>query len=159
MRKRAMRILKTLNILFGVLALLYSAQLIRMHWNRWPGSATRIDWSIFFLLLAISVYMVVHLAYCGIRLIKEVESALMPCFLLFAAESLGVLASIWASWMMLPRSMDKVIFGLWSIALSPIDVQVFSGYSLLGVVATLTLLLVRRSAISKSFARGESETE
>jgi hypothetical protein len=117
-----------------------------MHWKRWPNLATGSDWLIFALLLAISVYLVVHLAYCGICLIRKDESALLPCLLLFAAETLGVLLSIWILWTMLPPSMGKVIFGLWEVALSPIDVEALPGFSTLGFVVTLTLLLTRGDA-------------
>lgn len=158
MRKWAMRIVGALNVLFAILALSYLEEMLRMHWNKWPSSATSSDWVIFAFLLAISVYLVVHPAYLGIRLIKKHESALLPCILLFAAETLGVFSSVVVLWLMLPRSMSKVIFGLWSVALSPIDVEVFSGYSLIGFVATLTLLLSRKGVL-KTLSEDVAPTE
>jgi hypothetical protein len=137
-----------LNLLFAALALLYLAGMLWIHWNRWPNSATRSDWVVFGLLLAISVYVVVHLAYYGKNLIKKDESALLPCLLLFGTETLGVLVSVWVLWLMLPSSMGDITFGLWSVALSPIDFEVLSGYSALGFVVTLGLLLTRRGALN-----------
>lgn len=148
-RRWTMPVIGILNILFGIVASWYFAAMIQIHWNKWPGSATRNDWGIFFLLAVVSMYLVVHLAYCGIRLIKGDETALLPCFLLFAAETFGVFVSVWVLWMMLPQSMNKVIFGLWSVALSPIDIEVLYGYSPLGFVVTLTLLLSRRNLLTK----------
>lgn len=141
-----MRVVGALNGLFAVFALVYTAGILWMHWNRWPSSATRFDWVVFALLLGISVYIVVHLAYYGIKLIKNDESAVLPCLILFAVETLGVLLSVWVLWLMLPPSMNKIIFGLWEVALSPLDVEVLWGYSVLGFIVTLILLVSRRSA-------------
>jgi hypothetical protein len=146
-----MRIVGALNVLFAALALSYLEEMLRMHWNKWPSSATTRDWVVFAFLLTISVYLVVHLAYLGVRLIEKHESALLLCTLLFATETLGAVLSVWAWWGMHPASMNKVIFGLWWIALSPIDVEVFSGYSILGLVATLSLLFSRKGVL-KTFA-------
>jgi hypothetical protein len=142
-----MRIIGGLNILFAALALWYLEEMIRMKWNRWPTSATGGDWLVFAVLLATSVYLVVHLAYYGIKLLKKNEAALLPCILLFAAESLGVYLSVLILWNILPQSMHKIIFGLWWVALSPIHFEGFSGYSVVGFVVTLTLLLSRRNRL------------
>jgi hypothetical protein len=142
-----MRIIGALNVLFAALALLYLAGMLRMHWGKWPTSATSSDWVVFAVLLTISVYLAVHLAYLGIRLIKNHESALLLCIVLFAAETLGVVLSVVVLWGNLPRSMAKITFGLWEIALPPIDVEVLSGYSVLGLAATLTLLLSRKGVL------------
>jgi hypothetical protein len=158
MRTWTLRIIGALNILFTVLALLYLAGMLQMHWNRWPSSATSSDWVIFVFLLAISVYIVVHLAYCGIDLIKLDESALLPCLLLFASETLGVWLSVWVLWLMLPPSMGKIIFGLWEVAISPVHVEVLSGYSTVGFVVSLTLLLTRRGA-PKGVSEGKALKE
>jgi hypothetical protein len=144
-----MRIIGALNIVFGVLSFWFFAGMIQMHWGKWPSSATGNDWAIFFLIAAISTYLVAHLGYCGIRLIKLDESALLPCILLFALEMLGFLLSTWILWLILPRSMNKVIFGLWEIALSPIAIEVAYGYSFLGFLITVALLLSRRSVRTK----------
>jgi hypothetical protein len=147
MRTWTMRIVGGLNVLFAALALWYLEEMIRMKWNRWPSSATGTDWVVFAVLLAISVYLVVHLAFYGIRLMKKNEAALLPCILLFAVESVGVYLSVVILWLVLPQSMNKIIFGLWWVALSPIHVEGLSGYSVLGFVVTLTLLLSRRNRL------------
>lgn len=148
MRTWTMRIVGGLNVLFAALALWYLEEMIRMKWNRWPSSATGTDWVVFAVLLAISVYLVVHLAFYGIRLMKKNEAALLPCILLFAVESVGVYLSVVILWLVLPQSMNKIIFGLWWVALSPIHVEGLSGYSVLGFVVTLTLLLTRRKTLT-----------
>lgn len=144
MRIWTMRIVGVLNVLFAALSLTYLAGMLNIHWNRWPASATARDWAIFALLLTLSVYLVVHVAFYGIRLLKHNESAVLPCLLLYAAQTLGAMAGYWVIWLVLPQSMMNISFGLWSVALTPLDVQVLSGFTIFGVLATLFLLFTRK---------------
>jgi len=146
MRTWTMRILGVLNLLFGVGGLCYFAESLFVHWNKWPPSATKCEWAIFAILLVISTYFVVHLGYCGLRLIRSDESAILPSCILFAAGNIGELLSVQVFWLIVPLSMSKIVFGLWEVALSAFDVQVLSGYALFGFVVTLTLLISRRGA-------------
>jgi hypothetical protein len=146
MRTWALRIIGLLSILFAIVVLLFELVVLWPWWGRLPGStsATRTDWVVFALLLAISIYLVVHPARYGIRLIKQDESALLPCAVLFAAQILAYLLTTWIGFS-LPRSMNGIVFGLWEFAILPIQYAVLFGPSVLGLIVTLTLFLSRRA--------------
>lgn len=149
MRTWAMRIVGLLNILFAIFGLLIEVTTLWFGWGRWPGSATPVDWAIFALLLAISVYLVVHPAIYGIGLVKKDESALLPCAVLFAAQMLTFLG-VWILFFALGRSMPEIVSGLWCFAILSIQYSVLYGYSTLGLIVTITLLLLRRVAAKGS---------
>jgi hypothetical protein len=146
-----MRIVGLLSIAFAIFALLFELTVLWQGWGRLPGSssATQMDWVIFALLLAISVYLVVHPARYGISLIKKDESALLPCAVLFAVQILAFLLCVWIG-LSLPRSKDGIVYGLWVFAILPIQFSVLFGPSALGLVVTLTLLLSRGAAIKEA---------
>ena len=143
MRKWAMRILGILNLLGIAGSFWYLGGMLQMHWHRWPESANSVDWAIFWLLLAFNLYLSGHLAYCSIRMIRKDETAILPAFLLQAAQILFMIADVVVFWLILPHSMSKITFGLWSVALSGIDMQVYSGIAPIGLVALLILMLSR----------------
>lgn len=93
MRAWTMRIIGLSNILFAAFALLFEAVAL-LNGGKFPTKVppTAMDWVIFTLLLAVSNYLVVHPALYGIRLIRKDESALLPCALLFAAQTLLIYA-------------------------------------------------------------------
>jgi hypothetical protein len=146
-----MRIIGLLNILFAIFAMLIELTVLWPGWSRLPGSssATQMDWVIFALLLAVSIYLVVHPARYGIRLIKKDESALLPCAVLFAIQTLVLLLCVWIG-LSLPRSMGGIVYGLWVFAILPIQYSVLFGPSALGLVVTLALLLSRRAALKNT---------
>ena len=143
MRVWTMRILGVLNLLGIAGGLSYLAGMIWMHWRRWPTTASEVDWAVFWLLLALNLYLAGHLAYCSIRLIRRDESALLPAFLLQGAQIFSIAADVEIFWLILPRSMSKIIFGLWEVALSGMDLQVFTGIAPVGFVVLLILMLSR----------------
>ena len=147
MKTWAMRILGLLNILFAVFALFFEAVALFFSRGRFPTKVTPtlMDWVIFALLLAVSNYLVVHPALYGIKLIKKIESALLPCAVLFAVQTLVFVIGVYT--LLYWRSMLEIVTGLWVFAVLPIEFSVAFGYSTLGLIVTITLLtLSRRTA-------------
>jgi hypothetical protein len=147
MRTWTMRILGAFNLAFGAVSLSYLAGMLSMHWHKWPASAARSDWVLFVILLSLNIYLTIHLGYCGIRLIRRDDNALVPACALFAAQILCCLLNFVIVWLILPLSMGSITFGFWDVALSGLDLQVLSGYAPVGFVVTLILLASRRKAI------------
>jgi hypothetical protein len=145
MRAWALRIIGLLNILFAIFALLFEGVAL-LSGGKFPTKVTptSMDWIIFALLLAISNYLVVHPALYGIRLIRKDESALLPCALLFAAQTLVFTLGVYI--MLYWRSMLEIVTGLWVFAVLPIQFSVAFGYSTIGLVVTITLLTLSRRA-------------
>lgn len=148
MRAWIMRIIGLSNILFAIFALSFEAVAL-LTGGKFPTKVTptTMDWVIFTLLLAVSNYLVVHPALYGVRLIKKDESALLPCALLFAVQTLvfALFVYILIYW----RSKLEIESGLWMFALLPIQFSVSFGYSIIGLVATITLLALSRRAARK----------
>jgi hypothetical protein len=145
MRAWALRIIGLLNILFAIFALLFEGVAL-LSGGKFPTKVTPtpMDWIIFALLLAVSNYLVVHPALYGIRLIRKDESALLPCALLFAAQTLVFTLGVYI--MLYWRSMLEIVTGLWVFAVLPIQFSVAFGYSTIGLVVTITLLTLSRRA-------------
>lgn len=146
MRIWTIRILGALNLLGIAGGACYLVGMLRMHWHRWPASASGSAWAIFWMLLTFNLYLACHLAFCSVRMIRADESALLPAVLLQGAQISSELANVIIFWLILPHSMSKIVFGLWDIALSGIDVQVYTGIAPLGVVVLLILMLSRYRA-------------
>jgi hypothetical protein len=123
MRAWALRIIGLLNILFAIFALLFEGVAL-LSGGKFPTKVTPtpMDWIIFALLLAVSNYLVVHPALYGIRLIRKDESALLPCALLFAAQTLVFTLGVYI--MLYWRSMLEIVTGLWVFAVLPIQFSV-----------------------------------
>jgi hypothetical protein len=145
-----MRILGLLNILFAVFALFFEAAALWLSRARFPTKVTPtpMDWVIFALLLAVSNYLVVHPALYGVKLIRKTESAILPCALLFAAQTLVFVIGVYT--LLYWRSMLDIVTGLWLFALLPIEFSVGYGYSTLGLVVTITLLILSRRTTSNA---------
>ena len=146
MKAWTMRILGALNILFGVADLYYFTWMVSIHWNKWPASASVGDWEIFWALLVLSLTLIGYQVHCGIELIKKKESSLLPTCILFAAQSVLFFLSVWVLWILLPLSMSNIIFGLWEVALSPLDPHLLVGYPSMAAIVTLILLILRRKS-------------
>lgn len=82
----ALRILGSLNIIASVLSLSYFAWLIEIHLGHWPGDPNRREWIVFLGISAVSVSLVVYLAYLGVRLIQRDLNALGLASLVFVLE-------------------------------------------------------------------------
>jgi hypothetical protein len=144
MQTWAMRILGALNILFAATGVWFSAVMIRMHWNRWPGSPSRLDWAKFAGLHAITILMIAYLAFLGIRLIMRDAKALWPLSLLFVAEIAYFLVFVSVTWVIMPMSMSKIAVGFLGKTLDPIAPQLVTGYPFVGLIIALVILMVRR---------------
>ena len=150
MRAWTLRIIGLLNILFAIFALLFEAVSLFVAEGKFPTKVppTPMDWVIFTVLLAVSNYLVVHPALYGIRLIRKDESALLPCALLFAAQTLLFILGVYM--LFFGRSMRELVTGFWVFALLPITYSAAFGYSTIGLVVTITLLILSRRAAVKS---------
>jgi hypothetical protein len=145
MRTWTLRIIGLLNILFAVFALSVEAVTLFIG-DKFPTKVppTPMDWVIFIFLLAVSNYLVVHPALYGIRLIKKDESALLPCALLFAAQTLLFILCVYI--LLFGRSIREIATGFWVLAVLPIQFSVTFGYSAMGLLVTITLLTLSRRA-------------
>ena len=140
-----MRILGALNILFVTIGAYYSVVMIHLHWNRWPGNPSHYEWKIFVFLYAISVLMVLYLAYLGVRLIKKDAKALLKLSLLFLAEMLYFFVHTYSTWNVTPASMSMTVaVSFLGMALDPLAPQIVTGYPLIGLVIALVLSLIRQ---------------
>ena len=146
MRVWTLRIIGLLNILFAIFVLLIEAVTLLISGGKFPTKVppTLMDWVIFTFLLAVSNYLVVHPALYGIKLIRKDESALLPCALLFAAQTLLFVLGVYV--LLLWRSMIEIVTGLWMFAVLPISFSAGFGYSTIGLVVTITLLTLSRRA-------------
>ena len=139
-----MRILGALNILYVAISAWYSVIMVHMHWNRWPGNPTSMNWAVFLFLYALSAVMIVYLAYLGIRLIRKDSKVLLQLCFLFVAEMVYFFVFVTVTWVILPMSMSKIAVGFWGMAQDPLAPQVITGYPLVGLVFALFMLLMRR---------------
>ena len=151
-----MRIVGLSNILFAIFSLLFEGVAL-LSGGKFPTKVTPTltDWVIFTLLLAISNYLVIHPALYGIRLIRKDESALLPCALLFTAQMLMFALFVYV--LLYWRSKLEIVSGLWVLALLPVQFSVAFGYSTIGLVMMITLLLLSRRAAVNS-ARKDATT-
>jgi hypothetical protein len=143
-----MRILGMLNVLFGLVGLWFF--IIRLTWHFEKASvvySTR-DWAMFSLLSFCTSSMVTFLAYLGIKLIIGKKTDLRLMVFLFAAEILyfWVNATIFVQ---IYPSVTNIEIGFWQLAVSPIAPQIISGYSLLGIIICVVLLLRGDSVAQK----------
>ena len=148
MRTWIMRIIGLSSILFATFALLFEAVALLIG-GKFPTKVTptAMDWVIFALLLAVSNYLVAHPALYGIRLIRKDESALLPCALLFASQTLVFALGVYV--LLYGRSVREISTGLWLFAVLPIQFSVVFGYSTIGLVAIIALLTFSRRAARK----------
>ena len=159
MRAWTLRIIGLLNILFAIFALFFEAVALALIFSgcKFPTKVppTPMGWVIFTFLLAVSNYLVVHPALYGIRLIRKDESALLPCALLFAAQTLMFALGVYI--LLFWRSMLDIVTGFWVFAVLPIQFSVVFGYSTIGLVVTITLLTLSRRA-TRSRAEKDATT-
>lgn len=148
MRAWSLWIIGLLNILFAIFALLFEAVALFIG-GKFPTKVTPtpMDWVIFTFLLVVSNYLVVHPALYGIRLIRKDESAVLPCALLFAAQTLLFALGVYI--LLFWRSKIEIVAGFWVFAVLPIQFSVAFGYSTIGLVVTITLLTLSRRAARK----------
>jgi hypothetical protein len=144
-----MRILGGLNIVFAFFGVFYSAYMVEIHWNKWPGQPTFSQWVVFGFLSFICMSMILYLAYLGIRLIRKDASALWQVCLVFVLEIIYFWADVIVCWMILPISMSTIAVGFWGIAESPLAPQVITGFPLIGIAVAGALMLVQKKTQSR----------
>lgn len=159
MRTWTMRILGLSNILFAIFVLLIEALTLWLSGGKFPTKVTPtpMDWVIFALFLAVSNYLVVRPALYGISLIRKDESALLPCALLFGAQTLVFLIGVYV--LLFEPSKREIVTGLCVFATLPIQFSVPFGYSTIGLVLTITLLILSRRTAVNSVAKSTTTIE
>jgi succinate dehydrogenase hydrophobic anchor subunit len=140
----AMRILGGLNIVSSLFGLYYFAWGIEIHLGKWPGNPTRWEWNVFLAISALSTFLVLYLAYLGVRLIKLDYSALGHVRLAFELEISICLLDFFLTWIATPSWIRGNVIWFWGIATFPLEPQVLSGYELIGLAATFVMILARR---------------
>lgn len=139
----AMRIFGALNIIASIFGLRYFAWGIEIHLGKWPGNPTRYEWVVFLAISAISTFLVLYLAYLGVRLIKPDYKALRQVGFVFASEIAVCFVSFLFTWVVTPIPVPNVIW-FWGIAVFPLEPQVYSGYAFIGLFAAIALILAGR---------------
>jgi len=142
----ALRILGALNVFASALSLSYFAWGIKIHLGKWPGGPDRQEWIVFLSISALSVSLVLYLAYLGLRLIKRDFNALKLVSLVFISEIAICFVAFVVTWIETPAWIRKDIVWFWGIAMSPLEFQVFCGYALIGLAAAVVLILVGRKS-------------
>jgi hypothetical protein len=140
MKRWTMRILGTLNVLFGLVGLWFFIIRLTWHFEKAPVVYSARDWAIFSLLSFCTVSMVTLLAYLGIKLIIGKKTDLRLMVFLFAAEILyfWVNATIFV---LIYPSVTNIEIGFWQLAVSPIAPQIVIWYPLLGIIICVALFL------------------
>src|SRR5438552_301994 len=94
----AMRVLGGLNVSACLLCLYYFFWQIKIYWGKWPGNPTHFDWAVFFVLNFISTFLVLYLAYLGVRLIRGKFDALRSVCFVCLFDIAFVVAHNLATW-------------------------------------------------------------
>lgn len=140
-----MRVLGALHISFVVLGAFYTASMLHMYWNKWPGSPAYQDWAVYAALSVISICLILYLGHLGVRLIRKDAEALWKSCMLFVGEIAYFAGVLYVTSSLVPDSMSAVATGFWGMALNPLLPQFVTGYPLVGLVLGVVLLLIRRS--------------
>lgn len=140
MKKWTMRILGTLNFLFGVYGLWFFVALLTWHFQKVPVTYSINVWIVFSLLSFCTLSMVSSLAYLGMRLIIGSNTNLRLMVFIFAAEILYFFANAVNVVPFNPSLAAHLPIRFWGLAASPIAPQIVTGYPLLGIVICIFLL-------------------
>ena len=141
----AIRIFGGLNILPGLLGMYYFAYLIEIHWRKWPGNPSAVDWAVFVALSSVTTFLVLYLGYLGVRLIRVDSAALRQVCLVFLLGIIYFFADVCVNWIIFPLWKSSTItVGFWGIAAGPLVPQIITGYPLIGFVAAIALILFQR---------------
>lgn len=157
MKRWTMRILGSLNVLFGSVGLWFFITRLTWHFQKAPVVYSTRDWAAFSLLSLCTLSMVTLLAYLGIRLIIGNKTDLRLMAFLFVAEILYFFAD--ATIFMLfrvtnPSSITDIEIGFWGLAAFPIAPQIVTGYPLVGIIVCVVLLLRSGLAGQKALSGG-----
>lgn len=152
MKAWVMRVVGSLNLLFGVGGLYYFAVRLSWRWHDWPGSPSLGAWFAFAVLSTLTTSLVCSLSYFGIRLLIGDESAIRKTAVVFGAEILYFLTDVIVFWLILPMhnpQLTEITAGFFGIASGPLDPQVATGYPLFGLAAMLLLMKTKRTPSDK----------
>ena len=138
-----MRILGALNIVVSIICLCYFAWGVEIHLGKWPGDPSLKEWAVFFAICAFCTFLVLYLAYLGVRLIKQDRRALWPVSFVFTLEIIVCFVSFLVTWVVTPVPIPKVIW-FWGIAVSALEPQVYFGYAFIGLAASNALIIAGR---------------
>ena len=154
-----MRIFGGINILAAMFGIYYFALMIDIHWGRWPGNPSHFDWAVFVALSLLSTFLVVYLAYLGVRLIRQDAAALRGVCLIAVLEIAYFFADTFVTWNLMPFSASKISgeisVAFWGIAEDPLAPQIVTGYPLIALVAAAILIIMQRrfANASQNFSR------
>ena len=141
----ALRIFGGLNILPGIAGMYYFAVMIEMHWGKWPGNPTPLDWAIFVALSSASALLILYLGYLGVRLLVRPDAAaLRQVCLVFVLEIGYFWADTFVTWNLMPLSRVHISVGFWGIAMDPLAPQVIIGYPVIGLIVAISLIFLQR---------------
>lgn len=152
----ALRIFGGLNLLPGIVGIYYFATMLEMHWGRWPGNPSALEWAVFAALSSTSAFLVLYLGYLGVRLlIGQGAAVLWQVFLVFVLEIGYFFADTFVTWNLGMIFRPHISVGFWGIAMYPLAPQVITGYPIIGLIVAVTLIFLhRRSAKMKQTAAG-----
>ena len=86
----AMRILGGLNVVVCFFSLLYFAWGIQIHLGNWPGNPNYEEWAVFLVISAVSTFLVLYLAYLGLRLIGGDRQGTLESVLRFFISEMAI---------------------------------------------------------------------
>ena len=137
----------------------YFAAMVEMHWGRWPGNPSPLDWAVFVALSSTSAFFVLYLGYLGARLlIKEDAAALRLVCVVFVLEIGYFWADTLVTWNLGMIFRPHISVGLWGIAMDPLAPQVITGYPVIGLIVAISLIFLKRRFASPSHtASGKSK--
>ena len=142
--KIAIRIFGAVSLLVCAASLYYKSAMILMHWSRWPGKPGDQERAVFFAIISLSTGILLYVTCLGFRLVMGDSMALKRIGWTFIVEIAMYLVHFYVTWMILPPNNGAITIGLWGIAMDGVNVQVLSGYALLGAVAAFTLSALER---------------
>jgi len=146
MCKFFMRLLGALNLVFVAFGVWYSIGMhsIRMKAGKWPPyPAVWADWVLHLAFLAFNVALVAWLTFLSIWLICANRKALLPTCIVFGIEISYFWADVAYFWGIAPRWVtDRSWF--WKEGIDLIVPQLVFGYAIVGLIASLVLLLITR---------------
>jgi hypothetical protein len=148
MIKFFMRFLGTVNLLFVGLGVWYAVGMRseRLKAGKWPPySAVRLDWFLYFALLASCIALIIWFCYLSVRLIRADRKALLPTCIVFGVEIGLVWAEVAVFWFPgFAPEWAKERHWFWIQGWDLVVPQIALGYVFVGLLASLVLLLITR---------------
>jgi hypothetical protein len=137
-----MRAIGAANIVFCATGLAYFSWSLSLHWNRWPGSPSMVEWAEFFGIAVVSLFLISYSAYLGVRLFKNDMSVIPRVNVLFVVEIIYLIFFVGLSWFLVPGNDPKrmgIVVVFWGIAEGPLVPQLAMGYPFIALIVMLLL--------------------